>query len=137
MTAFRLTLQPRFNETDALGHINNTVIPAWFEAGRTPIFEIFNPSLALSRWNLIVAGYQINFSAPTFYGKDVAITTEVVRLGQASFDLRQRCWQDDKLTAQAVTTMVHYNYDAAASEAIPAVVRVQLAALLVMENEVE
>ena len=29
-----LTVSPRFAETDALGHINNTVIPVWFEQGR-------------------------------------------------------------------------------------------------------
>ncbi|MGI2258671.1 acyl-CoA thioesterase [Shewanella sp. GXUN23E] len=131
MTAFTLELTPRFNETDALGHINNTVIPGWFEAGRTPVFEIFNPLLDLQRWNLIVAGYNIAFKAPTYYGSVVTITTEVARIGSASFDLRQRCWQQGKMTAQAVTTMVHYNYDAECSEPIPEPIKAALAAHMV------
>ena len=31
----------RFYETDALGHVNNTVVPMWIETGRLPIFEFF------------------------------------------------------------------------------------------------
>ena len=30
---------PRFYETDAFGHINNTVITGWFETAREPIFR--------------------------------------------------------------------------------------------------
>ncbi|MCF1431137.1 MAG: acyl-CoA thioesterase [Shewanella sp.] len=126
MTAFTLELIPRFNETDALGHINNTVIPGWFEAGRTPVFEIFNPQLDLQQWNLIVAGYNISFKAPTFYGSAVTITTEVARIGNASFDLRQRCWQGGKMTAEAITTLVHYNYTDERSEPIPDSVKAEL-----------
>ena len=38
-------ITPGFYETDALGHINNTVIPMWLEKARTPIFKIFTPDL--------------------------------------------------------------------------------------------
>ncbi|MEM9398560.1 MAG: acyl-CoA thioesterase, partial [Pseudomonadota bacterium] len=31
---FSKTLSPRFYETDALGHINNVTIAAWFEVAR-------------------------------------------------------------------------------------------------------
>lgn len=42
---FKEIIQPRFNETDALGHINNTVLTAWFEGARDPIFKLFTPDL--------------------------------------------------------------------------------------------
>jgi len=35
------TIKPRFLETDALGHINNTVVPGWFEGARDPVFRWF------------------------------------------------------------------------------------------------
>lgn len=35
---FTLSLTPRFYETDAFGHINNTVITGWFETAREPVF---------------------------------------------------------------------------------------------------
>ena len=41
------SISPRFLETDALGHINNTVLPMWFEAAREPVFRMFSPELDL------------------------------------------------------------------------------------------
>ena len=31
---FHYETEPRFSDTDALGHINNTVYPVWFEQAR-------------------------------------------------------------------------------------------------------
>lgn len=50
-----LTFHPRFNDTDALGHINNASAASWFEEARRPIFEIFIPDLDPKKWNLILA----------------------------------------------------------------------------------
>jgi acyl-CoA thioesterase FadM len=36
---FKETIQPRFNETDALGHVNNTVLTKWFEGVVDPISQ--------------------------------------------------------------------------------------------------
>lgn len=116
---FEMEIKPRFSETDGLGHINNTVIPVWFEAAREPIFEIFNPELDLHQWNLIVAGFNVSFAAPTFYGKSVVIKTWVSRIGNASFEVSQACYQDDKLTAEVTTSMVHYDYAQERSQPIP------------------
>ncbi|MCJ8299448.1 MAG: hypothetical protein MJK13_11020 [Pseudomonadales bacterium] len=52
---FTNTISPRFLETDALGHINNTVLPMWFEASRDPVFKIFSPELDVNNWKLILA----------------------------------------------------------------------------------
>ena len=126
---FSLTIQPRFCETDALGHINNTVIPVWFEAGREPIFKIFNPQQDLSKWNLIVAGFTIAFNAPTYFASDVTVKTWVSRIGNSSFELTQSCWQNDKKTAEAQTAMVHYDYATEKSVPLSEEVRQQLALL--------
>lgn len=126
-TFFQLEIQPRFSETDGLGHINNTVIPVWFEAAREPIFEIFNPSLDLHKWNLILAGFNVSFASPTFYGKSVTVKTWINRVGNSSFEVSQSCWQEGKLTAQATTSMVHFNYQDEKSQPIPSDIRAMLA----------
>ncbi len=56
-------------------------------------------------------GFNITFSAPTYYGKPVTILTNISRIGSASFEVYQRCMQDGKLTAEGKTTMVHYDYE--------------------------
>ena len=110
VTEYSLEIHPRFTETDGLGHINNTVIPVWCEAARTPIFEIFNPELDLQQWNLIVAGFTVAFIAPTYYGKSVTVKTYVSRIGNSSFELTQTCWQAGNKTAEVKTTLLHYDY---------------------------
>lgn len=126
-TFFSATLNPRFNETDGLGHINNTVIPIWFEVGREPIFSLFNPSLNLDEWNLIVAGFTIAYTSPTFFGQPVEVKTWVSRIGNSSFEVTQQCWQAEKKTAEAQTTLVHYDYGANQSVPIPNMVKQALA----------
>ncbi|MCL2917311.1 acyl-CoA thioesterase [Shewanella litorisediminis] len=132
MAQFDLSIQPRFNETDGLAHINNTVIPVWFEAAREPIFAIFNPELDLNHWNLIVAGFTIAFTAPTYYGKPVEVVTRISRIGNSSFEVLQQSFQAGKMTAEAKTTLVHYDYETEKSVAIPADIRELLGAYLVV-----
>lgn len=128
-TEYSLEINPRFTETDGLGHINNTVIPVWCEAARTPIFEIFNPELDLHQWNLIVAGFIVAFIAPTYYGKSVTVKTYVSRIGNSSFELTQTCWQAGNKTAEVKTTLVHYDYSSEKSRPIPEDIREMLANL--------
>ncbi len=126
---FLHTIQPRFNETDGLGHINNTVIPVWFEVGREPIFALFNPSLELASWNLIVAGFTIAYRVPTHYGTDVEIKTWVSRVGNCSFELTQQCWQRGQKTAEAQTTLVYFDYTANKSQPIAGELKQKLLAI--------
>jgi len=128
-TFFSLEIQPRFNETDALGHINNTIIPVWNEAARKPIFEIFNPTLDLAKWDLIVAGFTIAYLSPTNYGSPVNIKTWISRVGNSSFEIAQQCWQEGKQTAETKTTLVHYNYEIDKSQPLSDEIKQQLSML--------
>ena len=116
----------RFCETDALGHVNNTVMPAWFEAAREPVFKLFNPELNLQEWNLILASYKVDFMAPVFLGPTVTIKTMISRVGGASFDVLQQAWQKDKLVAEGTTTLVSYDYNTESSVKISEEIKQQL-----------
>lgn len=114
---FIRTLEPAFHDTDALGHINNTRLPAWFEQGRTELFRLFTPDLDPRKWRLILARYDIEFHAELYYGQEVELKTFLTRLGNSSFTVTQQAWQDGKLAAQGDTVMVHYDH--AAKRATP------------------
>lgn len=103
-------LQPRFNDTDALGHINNTVIAVWFEGARDPLFRLFTPDLNPTDWRLILAKFSVEFHAELFYGQPVEIRTWVSRVGNSSFDVSQQAWQQGKLCASGVAVLVHYDF---------------------------
>lgn len=126
MAHFTLDINPRFNETDALGHINNTVIPMWFESAREPIFEMFNPTMQLEKWNLILAGFTVTYKAQTYFGTPIQIITNITEIGNASFKVKHQCYQNGILTAEALVTMVHFDYQINCSSPIPNAVRQKL-----------
>jgi len=120
----------RFYETDALGHVSNTVLVGWFEAARMPIFRIFTPELALTNWPLILANYNVDFIQQIYLQSPVHIKTYISRIGGSSFDVYQECWQNDELKAKGTTTMVHFEYAAKKSRKIPDNIRASLSAHL-------
>lgn len=120
------TYEVRFCETDALGHVSNTVLVQWFEAARDPVFRMFTPELDLAHWPLILAGYQVDFHQQMFYGQPVTIKTYIGRIGNSSFTTVQQVWQAGKHCATGTTTMVHFDYQAQRAAPIPDAVKTTL-----------
>lgn len=110
---------PRFSETDALGHVNNTSLPVWFEESRTPLFKIFVPDLAPKNWNLILAKIDVEFVRELFYGEEVEVRSYLERIGNSSFVVLQEAWQSGELCARGRATLVHFNHLSKKSEPLP------------------
>ena len=106
---FALSINPRFCDTDAMGHINNTVYPVWFLEGRESILKIFNPSLSTEEVSLVLAKLEIEYIDEIFFGKTVEIRTVVLRVGTSSVLVGQEAWQSDSLCATATATMVNFD----------------------------
>lgn len=120
---FTETITPRFAETDALGHINNTVVPVWLEQARTPVFRWFVPDLDPQGWRLIIVRIEVNFLREMVYGHPVEVKTYVEKIGNSSFQLGQEVWQREQHCAKGSATMVHFNYATKQPETIPAEIR--------------
>ena len=116
---FTETITPRFAETDALGHINNTVIPVWLEQARTPVFRLFIPDLDPNKWRLIVAKIEVNFLREIVYGQEVQVKTYFEKIGNSSFQVGQEVYQQGQRCAKGLSVMVHFNYSTKKSEPIP------------------
>ncbi|MEC8207321.1 MAG: thioesterase family protein [Pseudomonadota bacterium] len=123
---FSETLMPRFSETDALGHINNTALPVWFEAARTPFFRFFTPDLDCNKWKLIVAKIEVEFKGELFYGQEITINSSISRIGNSSFVICQEVYQHNELCAVGHATMVRYDFDKKASVALNDTEKAQL-----------
>ena len=70
---FSLTINPRFCDTDAMGHINNTVYPVWFLEGRESVLKIFNPNLATEEVSLVLAKLERYEEAISIFDKVLSI----------------------------------------------------------------
>lgn len=123
---FKESITPRFSETDALGHINNTVIPVWLEQARRPVFQLFTPDLDPEKWCLIVARIEIDFVGELRYGADVDILTSVTKIGNSSFRVEQRVVQNKEIRAKGLAILVHYDYGESRAKPIPESIRQQL-----------
>ncbi|WP_163831969.1 acyl-CoA thioesterase [Spartinivicinus ruber] len=132
---FKQIITPGFYETDALGHINNTVIPMWFEKTREPLFKYFTPDLDPTKWRLILAGFDVQFLAEIKYGEPVEIHTGLQKVGNASFVVSQRAYQRQQRVAQGNTTLVQYDYQTKRSVPIDDNIRAQLMEHLLSDDE--
>lgn len=103
-------ITPGFYETDAIGHINNTVVPMWFEKTRMPLFKVFTPDLDPEKWNLILVKIEVDYLNQISYKAPVMIKTGINKIGNSSFVVQQEASQNDKRCARGLTTMVHFDY---------------------------
>ena len=123
---FTESIFPRFSETDALGHINNTTVPVWLEQARTPIFRMFIPDLDPKHWRLIIAKIEVEFFHELVYGTPVEVRTSIAKIGRTSFHISQEVHQHEQLCARGLSVAVHFNYDSKKAEPIPDDIRSQL-----------
>ncbi|KXS44292.1 MAG: acyl-CoA thioester hydrolase [Methanohalophilus sp. T328-1] len=133
---FTLTVTPRFGDVDGLRHVNNTVIPEWFEKGRNPIFRIFTPDLDLTpeKWRLIMARTEFDFLGEMYFDGDVEIRTYIARLGNSSFTIGHEAWQRGELKAKGKAVIVHYDFMEKKSLPIPPEIRARLEEHLIEEQ---
>ncbi len=108
---FVTTIQPRFSETDAVGHINNTVPPSWLEFGRTELFNLFFTGRNYTEWPLIVKTYTLTFEREMHYGEDVRIECSVSKIGRTSLVLKEQIFQGGELCLDGSVVYVHVGGD--------------------------
>ncbi|WP_404416280.1 acyl-CoA thioesterase [Marinospirillum sp.] len=127
---FTYILTPGFTDTDALGHINNTRLPVWFELARNDVFRLFTPDLDPKKWALILARIELDFVGELFYGTEVEIRTYIDRIGKSSFTVGQEAWQGGTLGAKGQAILVHYSFTEKASQPLEGELRKSLEAHL-------
>ncbi len=128
---FTTTVSPRFYETDAFGHVNNTVVAGWFETAREPIFRIFSPDMDIRQMSLILARIEVDFVAQIYYGKDVLLKTWIGKLGNSSFVVAHEAWQNDVCVARGQAVQVAFDFATQKSQPIPDGIRAELEKYLV------
>ncbi len=120
------TVTPAFGDVDGLRHINNCLLPVWFELAREPVFRLFHPQLSLEGWQLIMAKISVDFVAQMRLGSDVDLRTYVKKIGRSSLTVYQEAWQKDQLGAKGEAVIVHFDFEKEKSIPIPDEIRAEL-----------
>src|SRR5690625_2587654 len=97
---YETVIEPRVSETDGIGHINNTTVPIWFEAGRNEIFKLFTPDHSYDNWKMIILNMNIDYMNQIYFVENVIVKTWVKRIGNSSFQLYEEIWQGNRICAK-------------------------------------
>ncbi|VUD48164.1 1,4-dihydroxy-2-naphthoyl-CoA hydrolase [Thalassocella blandensis] len=124
--AFRTTIEPRFCETDAFGHIGNTVLPTWFEHARKPIFQEISKSFSKEKWPTIIAHASYDFINQIFIESNVDIDISISHIGNKSFTVHHDAWQNNTKVAEGKTVIVWFDHSDQQTKPIPDEVRQRL-----------
>ena len=121
-TSHQTEIQVRFNDTDALGHINNTSFALYAEYARVEFLD----SLRTDDVYLILAHLSIDFVKQVKFREAVHVTTQVEKIGNSSVTLVQEVYASGEVAARVRSTVVLFDYGAQKSVRIPDEVREQL-----------
>jgi acyl-CoA thioester hydrolase len=132
---YRTIIEPRVSETDGVGHINNTTIPIWFEAGRNQLFKLFTPDSSFGNWKMIILNMNVDYVCQIYFGRDVEINTWVKRIGKTSLELYEEIHQDNRLCVKGSAIYVNFNLQTQKSEPISEEIRQELENHLYIEEQ--
>lgn len=103
-------VQIRYTDLDLHGHVNNSIYFNFFDLGKVDYFSRVKKGDAISdTTSVVIANMQINFFQPTRYIDNVAVETQILRLGNKSFTMLQQLVNAEthELKCQCVTTLVN------------------------------
>lgn len=118
----RTDIQVRFNDTDALGHLNNTAYALYAEQGRVDFLDRFRNEGVY----LILAHISLDFLRQVRFRDAVFVLTRVAKVGRTSLTLEQEVYGGGDLAARVRSVVVMFDYAAQKPIPIPDSVRAQL-----------
>ena len=117
--AHRTSVEIRFADTDAMGHVNNAVYLTFVETARVAWWTA-RTGETLEREpgraeGLILAEAEIAFRSPLFFGETVVVETRASRIGRTSLGLDHRLTASRaggpaRLVATCRSVLVRYDY---------------------------
>ena len=119
----RTTIQMRFSDTDALGHINNGSFAIYAETARLALLRELGESFR----SLILAHLAIDFRRQVMFGDRVEVETVVTKLGTTSITLEQVVRANGAAAAEVRSVVVLFDYETQRPRPLPADARTQLA----------
>jgi acyl-CoA thioester hydrolase len=112
---FSATVRVRWRDLDAMQHVNNAVYFTYLEQARVHYLQELGlvPDVP-SGIGFILAEARCQFKSPLELGERVVVHIRVSELGRSSFVFDYRMeGEDGRLVAEASTTQVRFDYEAA------------------------
>ena len=121
-------LQPRFRDTDAMGHINNAVYVTYLEVARQNYWQALDAESDYRRVPFILAGVKIDFRSEALVKETLTLAIRCGWVGNKSFgfeyEIREKTTQ--RLVVEASSVQVCYDYGTKTSVPVPLELRRRL-----------
>jgi len=117
---FETTVEIRFADIDAMGHVNNAVYFSYFEQARMAYFK--ERVARIWDWNedgVIVARNEIDYVFPVFLNDRMVIRLWVEHVGTKSFTVCYRVVVGERLCATGKSVLVCFNHKNKATQVLP------------------
>lgn len=83
-------IQPRFNDYDLLGHVNNVVYQHYFDLARLYYFqEVIGQRINGNEYTLIMASISTEYVRPILIDEKISVKTRIDLLGNKSMEMSQ------------------------------------------------
>jgi acyl-CoA thioester hydrolase len=118
---YALAIQATLRDTDAFGHVNNSVYVNWFEEVRTSYVCARRGFQALDQVDFILASITVHFRSPVYMLETIDMRCAPVRIGRSSWELAYegRAREGGRLVVDGASTQVQFDYTTRASTPIP------------------
>lgn len=118
----------RFNETDALAHVNNTSYFIYLEQARIELLEHIGAGASISDWRYVLAHTSCDFINQAFFNDTLIVESNVSHIGNSSFHLSHTIFrkEDDALIAKGKAVLINFNFKTQRSETIPSDIKEEL-----------
>jgi acyl-CoA thioester hydrolase len=119
----RRSVEVRFGDTDAMGHVNNAVYLSYAEAARLAWWSDVTGETIVREGDrtegLILAEAEVAFRSPVHFGETVVVETRATRIGRSSVAVDHRLTTASeagavRLVATVRSVIVRYDYEAEA-----------------------
>ncbi|MEO8166796.1 MAG: thioesterase family protein [bacterium] len=121
---FSISISVRFDDMDALGHVNNAKYLTYFEEARLAYWVNLFPLdySNIQSVGLILASADVNFRAPAQLGDVLTVYVRVPEFGTKSFPMEYRIehQKTGQLVADGSTVQVMYDYERKLTIPVPA-----------------
>ena len=117
---FETTVEIRFADIDAMGHVNNAVYFSYFEQARMAYFK--ERVARIWDWKedgVIVARNEIDYIYPVFLNDRMNIRLWVDYVGSKSFSVCYRVVVGERLCASGKSVLVCFNHKNKATQVLP------------------
>jgi acyl-CoA thioester hydrolase len=114
-------MKTRWKDMDALGHINNATFLTYLESGRIELVKKWD----FKKPPFIQASTNIDYLRQLSHPASLQIGQKISRVGHKSFDILTGIFEEgeEKPVAQAVTTLVGFDYESQKTVSVPEVIR--------------